>query len=213
LGIFVRHWVVLVGLPLLAANVRVIDFDALPVGAAPPGWTVAATHPGPGARWEVRKDQTAPTQPYVLAQVSHESPGNRYPLAILDAITFRDGEVSVRIKPMSGPGGQTGGLVWRYRDPLNYYVVRANATEKTVAVFRVQNGQISAILKPARYEVAANAWSILKITTRGPKFQVYMDHRRVLEGQDAAFPGPGKVGLCTVDESEVYFDDFRVNQR
>jgi hypothetical protein len=96
---------------------------------------------------------------------------------------------------------------------LNYYVVRANATEKTVAVFRVQNGQISAILKPARYEVAANAWSILKITTRGPKFQVYMDHRRVLEGQDTAFPGPGKVGLCTVDESEVYFDDFRVNQR
>ena len=119
--------------------------------------------------------------------------------------------MSIRIKPMAGSGGQTGGLVWRYRDPLNYYVVRANAADKTIAVFRVQNGQSTAIANPARLEVGANAWSILKISARGTKFQVYMDHRRVLEGQDAAFLGPGKVGLCTVDESEVYFDDFRVN--
>jgi hypothetical protein len=171
------------------------------------------TPPGPPPRWEVRKDNTAPTQPYVLAQVSHDSPGSRYPLAILDGVAFRDGEVSVRIKPGSGSGGQAGGVVWRYRDPLNYYVVRADATDKTVAVYRVQNGQSSALLKPAKYEISANAWSILKITARGAKFQVYMDHRRILEGQDPAFPGPGKVGLCTVDESEVYFDDFRVNPR
>jgi len=209
----VRHWVIFVGLQLIAANGRVIDFDALPVGAAPPGWTMAMTHPGPPPRWEVRKDETAPTQPYVLSQVSRDAAGSRYPLAILDGIVFRDGDVSVRIKPMAGTGGQAGGIVWRYRDPLNYYVVRANAADKTVAAFRVQNGQSSAILKPARYEVAANAWSILKISARGAKFQVYMDHRRVLEGQDAAFIGPGQVGLTTVDESEVYFDDFRVNPR
>lgn len=207
----VRHWVIFVGLQLVAANGRVIDFDALPVGVAPPGWTVAMAHHGPPPRWEVRKDQTAPTPPYVLAHVSQAS-GDPDPLAILDAITFRDGDVSVRIKPMAG-GGQAGGLVWRYRDPLNYYLVRANAADKTVSVFRVQNGQTSSLVPPAKHEVAANAWSILKVTARGAKFQVYMDHRRVLEGQDAAFSGPGKVGLCTVDESEVYFDDFRVNPR
>ncbi len=209
MGYSVRHWVFFVGLQLVAANGRVIDFDGLPVGAAPPGWTVAMAHEGPPPRWEVRKDQTAPTQPYVLALVPHNSPGSSNPLATLDSVAFRDGEVSVRIKPMVGAGG----LVWRYHDPLNYYVVRASAADKTVAAYRVQNGQASPILKPARYEVAANAWSILKISARGTKFQVYMDHRRVLEGQDAAFLGPGKVGLCTVDEAEVYFDDFRVNPR
>jgi hypothetical protein len=208
----VRHWVFLVGLQLLAANGKVIDFDRLPVGTAPPGWTVAMTHPGPPPRWEVRKDQTAPTQPYVLAQVSQSS-GNRYPLAILDGVTFRDGDVSVRIKPVGGGAERAGGLVWRYRDPLNYYVVRANAVDKTVTVFRVLNGQASALLPPARYEIAANNWNILKVSARGAKFQVYLDHRRILEGQDAAFGAPGKVGLCTVDESEVYFDDFRVNPR
>jgi hypothetical protein len=199
-------------LQLLAANGKVIDFDRLPVGAAPPGWTVAMTHPGPPPKWEVRKDQTAPTQPYVLAQVSQSS-GTRYPLAILDAVMFRDGDVSVRIKPVGGGSERAGGLVWRYRDPLNYYVVRANAADKTVTVFRVQNGQAYPILPAVKYEIAANNWNILKITARGPKFQVYVDHRRILEGQDTTFNGPGKVGLCTVDESEVYFDDFRVNPR
>ena len=210
---FVRHWVILIGLQLLAADRRVIDFDGLPPGAAPPGWTVAMAHEGPPARWEVRRDESAPTKPYVLAQVSRESAVNRHPLAILDGVAFRDGDVSVRFKP-AAVGDQAGGLVWRYRDPLNYYVVRANAAEKTVAVYRVQNGEPSALLPPARYdEIAANNWSTLKITARGPKFQVYVDHRRILEGQDGAFAGPGKVGVCTVDKSEVYFDDFRVYPR
>jgi hypothetical protein len=197
----------------MAANSRVVDFDALPVGAMPPGWSVAMAHQGRPPRWEVRKDQTAPTQPYVLAQLSSESEGDRFPLAILDGVILRDGDVSVRIKPVAGRDDQAGGVVWRYRDPLNYYVVRANAADKTVAVFRVQNGQRPVLLASAKHDVAANAWSILKISARGARFQVYVDHRRVLEGQDSAFIGAGGVGLCTVAESEVYFDDFRVNPR
>ena len=206
-----RHWVFLVSLELVAANARVIDFDALPVGAMPPGWSAAMAHQGRLPRWEVRKDQTAPTQPYVLAQVSSDPAGD--PLAILDGLTLRDGDVSVRIKPVAGHDDQAGGVVWRYRDPSNYYVVRANAADKTIAVFRVQNGQSPVLLASARHEVVVNAWSILKISARGARFQVYFDHRRVLEGQDTAFTGAGRVGLCTVAESEVYFDDFRVNPR
>jgi hypothetical protein len=204
----VRHWVFLVGLQLLAADGRVIDFDALPVGAMPPGWSVPAGVPGPPSRWEVRKDQTAPTQPYVLAQVSSDPAADRFPLAILDGVAFRDGDVSVRIKPVAGQGG---GLVWRYRDERNFYLVRANASDNTVGVYRVQNGQQSLVMAPAKYEISPNTWSILKISARGARFQVYLDHRRILEGHDSAFAGPGKVGLCTVAES--YFDDFRVHPR
>jgi len=196
----VRHWVFLVGLNLLAAG-RVIDFDALPPGAMPPGWTVPRSDPGPTAQWEIRKDETAPTQPYVLA-------GNQFPLAILDGVMFRDGDLSVRIKPVAG---QASGLVWRYADPRNYYLVRANAADQTVSVLRVQNGQPAAVLASVKYDISPNAWSILKISARGPRFQVYVDHRRVLEGHDGAFTAAGKVGLATIAES--YFDDFRVNPR
>jgi hypothetical protein len=208
----VRQWVFLVGLQLMAASVRVIDSDALPVGAMPPGWTVAMTNSGAPPRWEVLKDQTAPTQPYVLAQISNDPAGNRFPLAILEGVSLRDGDVSVRIKPVTGGGDHGGGLVWRYHDERNYYLLRANAADKTVAVFRVQNGQRSAVLPAAKYEIPANGWSILKVSARGSRFQVYVDHRRILEGHDTAFTA-GKVGLCTVAESVMYFDDFRVNPR
>jgi hypothetical protein len=201
--------VFLVGLQLLAANGRVIDFDRFPVGKTPPGWTVAATNPGTPPRWEVRQDHTAPTKPYVLAQVSTDPTANRFSLALLDGISFRDGDVSVRVKPVASEQG--GGLVWRYRDERNYYLLRATAT--TVAVIRVQDGRPTPIVAPVTHDIPANAWSILKVSARGNRFQVYVDHRRILEGQDAAFSTPGKVGLCTAAESVMYFDDFRVYPR
>jgi hypothetical protein len=208
-----RQFWFLVALQLAAANGTVIDFDKLSVGAAPPGWTVAAIKHGTPARWEVRQDESAPTPPYVLAQVSNDPSDDRYPLAILDGMNFRDGEISVRIKPLSGREDQGGGVVWRYRDENNYYLVRANANNNTVAVFRVQHGQRVAIQPGVKHDVPANAWSILKVVVRGNRYQVYVDHRRIMEGVDSALTGSGKVGLCTVADSVMYFDDFRVTPR
>ena len=88
---------------------------------------------------------SAATQPYVLAQTSVDPVRDRYPLAIFNGVNFRDGDVSVRMKPVSGREVQAGGLVWRYRDENNYYLARANALEKNVQVFKVENG----IRKPA----------------------------------------------------------------
>src|SRR4051812_8623004 len=125
----------LLALRLAAATGTVVNFDKLPVGVAPPGWTVAMTNHGAPAKWEVRQDQSAPTPPYVLAQTSNDPTDDRFPLAILNGVNFRDGEVSVRIKPLSGREDQGGGVVWRYTDENNYYLVRANANNQTVAVF------------------------------------------------------------------------------
>jgi hypothetical protein len=209
----VRQLAFLIGLQLAASTGRVINFDTFRVGATPPGWTVAMTNRGRPPRWEVRKDETAPTQPYVLAQMSNDPTDDRFPLAILDGVSLRDGEISVRLKPVAGREDQGGGLVWRYLDENNYYLVRANAINKTVGVFRVQNGHRMAIQPGVKHEIPMNEWSILKVTARGSRFQVYMDHRRIIDGQDGVFTGPGRVGLCTVADSVMYFDDFRVSPR
>jgi len=149
----------------------------------------------------------------VLAQVSADPVRDRYPIAIFNDVTFRDGEVSVRLKPVSGREVQAGGIVWRYRDENNYYLARANALQKNVQVFKVVNGQRSPLMEAVRHEVPTNAWSILKISARGNRFQVYMDHRRVLQGWDNTFLAAGKVGLWTVADSVTYFDEFRINPR
>jgi len=123
---------------------------------------------------------------------------------------LRDGDVSVRIKPVSGHEVRGGGLIWRYRDDNNYFLVRASALEKNVAVYRVQNGQRVPLLTVARHEIPANDWSILKVSLRGARFQIYLDHRRILQGYDNSYTGAGQVGLCTLADSVAYFDDFRV---
>lgn len=196
-----------------ASTGTVVNFDTAPLGKVPPGWTVAMTNRGGAPKWEIRKDQSAPTQPYVLAQVSNDPTGNRSPLAILDRMSLRDGDVSVRIKPVAGHEDQGGGLVWRYRDENNYYVARANALEKNVAVYRVENGRRTLVLAVAKHDIPTNAWSILKVSARGNRFQVYVDHRRILQGQDNTFSGAGGVGLWTAADSVTYFDDFRVYPR
>ena len=208
-----RHLLFFVVLQLVASTGTVITFDQCPLGVAPPGWTVAMTNHGAPPRWQVLRDESAPTLPYVLAQVSNDPTDDRFPLAILNGISLRDGEISVRIKPLSGREDQGGGIVWRYRDENNYYLVRANAMNQSVAVFRVQNGHRTAIQPGVKHDIPANAWSILKVVVKGDHYQVYVDHRRIMEGADGAFPRAGKVGLCTVADSVMYFDDFRVNAR
>jgi hypothetical protein len=202
----------LISFGLFASTGTVINFDTFTIGKMPPGWTAAMTNHGGPPRWEIRKDQTAPTQPYVLAQVSNE-PGDRTPLAIFDQMPLQDGEVSVRLKLVAGNEDPGGGLVWRYRDENNYYLVRANALEKSVVVFKVENGQRRQLMAASKHEFAWNGWSTLKVSMRGSHFQIYLDHRRILQGDDGTFTNAGKVGLWTGADSVTYFDDFRVYPR
>jgi hypothetical protein len=205
----------LVSFGVLATTGRVVNFDTFPLGKTPPGWTVAMTNRGRAPQWEIRRDGSAATQPYVLAQLSTDSAGDRFPLAILDNMSLRDGDVSVRIKTVSGREMQVGGVVWRYRDANNYYLARANALDKNVAVFKVQNGQRVPILPGVNHDLPANGhgWTILKVSVRGNRFQVFLDHRRILQGTDNTFTGSGGVGLWTGGDSVTYFDDFRVYPR
>jgi hypothetical protein len=201
----------LISLGWVLSTGTVITFDSGTVGRMPAGWSAAMANPGTPPQWQIVKDRTAPTPPYVLAQTANEPP-NRFPLAIFDGLTVKDGEVSVRIKPVSGKEDRVGGVVWRYRDPGNYYAARINALTRNVVVYKVENGVRTQVMT-AKHEIPANAWSILKVSARGEKFQVYLDHRRILQGVDRTFGAAGRVGLCTEADSVTYFDDFRVNPK
>jgi len=195
---------------LLRPTGTVINFDSDTLGRVPPGWSVSMTSRGMPARWEVRRDLSAPTQPYVLAHLSNDSRSGRSPVAIFNSLSLLDGDVSVRIKSVGGREDETGGVVWRYRDPGNYYLALANAQRHNVAIFRVQDGRRILLRVPVPHDIEPNTWNILKVAVRGSRFQVYVNHRRVLEVYDHAFAEPGKVGLWTMDDSLTYFDDFRV---
>jgi hypothetical protein len=208
----------LVSFGLIASSGNIITFDHASLGKTPPGWTVAMTNQGAAPRWEVREDPSAPQPPYVFAQVSADPRQNRLPLAIFDRVSLRNGDISVRLKPVSGREERGGGLVFRYRDEKNYYLVQANALQEDVVLYRVENGHPIPIVPRGvhvpefgvKHDIQPNAWQILKVSVRGNRFQVYVNHRRILQAEDSTFTGPGKVGLETVADSVTYFDDFRI---
>src|SRR6266705_1375427 len=104
----------------LAASAAVIDFNRDRIGALPPEWESAMTKTGGAPDWQILRDDTAPGN--VLAQLSQDRTAGRFPLAVYRNVTFRDGAVSVRFKPVSGAVDQAAGLVWRYQDRNNYYI-------------------------------------------------------------------------------------------
>jgi hypothetical protein len=126
--------------------------------------------------------------------------------------------VSVRFKPVRGAVDRAAGLVWRYRDPDNYYVVRANALEGNVVLYKVADGKRSD-LDPRgaglftygkKAEVPSEAWSTLRVVAQGSVFRVFLNGRELFEVEDSTFTGSGKVGVWTKADSVTYFDDLEV---
>jgi hypothetical protein len=176
------------------------------------------THQGGAPKWEVLKDDSAPSRPNVFAQVSNDRTAGRFPLAIWDGATVKDGTLTVKFKTVSGAIDQGAGLVWRYRDPNNYYIVRANALENNVVLYKVQNGErLSLSPKGAvsnaygvKHPVPKQRWTTLTVHFQGSLFSVSLNGEKLFDVEDATFTGAGKTGLWTKSDSVIYFDDFQV---
>ncbi|MFI5169935.1 MAG: hypothetical protein ACHQM7_06190 [Vicinamibacterales bacterium] len=203
------------------AAMRQVGFDGQKAGEPPAGFTCALTGQGRTGTWRIVEDPTAPSPPNVLAQMDEDATSYRFPVCVLDAVSARDVDLSVRFKPIRGTKDQAAGLVWRYRDSDNYYVVRANALEGNVVLYKVEGGKRTD-LKPRgagllaygkKASVVAGSWGLLRVNARGNLFEVYLGGDKLLEVEDATFAAAGKVGVWTKADSVTYFDDFRVEAR
>jgi hypothetical protein len=200
---------------------QTISFDSAKPGSLPRDWTVAMTHEGGAPKWEIVADRSAPSKPNAMAQTSTDNTSGRFPLAVYDKAVVTNGSVSVRFKAVSGERDQAAGIVWRYRDRDNYYIVRVNALEDNVVLYKVEDGTRIA-LEPkgtpsktygVKHKVPKQAWSTLKVEFAGTRFGVFFDGARIMDVEDATFSGAGKTGLWTKADSVTYFDDFRVEGR
>ena len=202
----------------MAAGAERLDFEKDSPGGSPRGFGVAQTGPGADPRWVIEEDASAPAGPRVLVQRSADETRSRFPLAIYDGARFGDGTVSVRFKAIAGRVDQAAGLVWRSRDPNNYYLVRANALEGNVVLYKVEGGKRSD-LKPVdaglfaygkKAPVRSGAWQELRVEVGGDLFRVFLDGSHLFDVRDATFAEPGKVGLWTKADSVTAFDDLQV---
>jgi hypothetical protein len=202
----------------VAARASTFAFDDQKAGEPPKGMTCALTGKGRPGSWKVLADKTAPSAPNVLAQTDDDSTGYRFPVCVAVAPSAVDVDLSVRFKPVAGSGDQAAGLVWRYRDADNYYIVRANALENNVVLYKVESGRRTDLpLKGEgrtygkRATVPSGAWSTLAVNVRQSRFEVLFNGAKLYVVEDSTFTGPGRVGVWTKADSVTYFDDLNVS--
>src|SRR5260370_8468158 len=128
--------------PVQATGQELIyNFDNDRAGQLPAKFHSDRTGQGLDSKWAVIGDPTAPSKPNVVAQTSIDKTDYRFPLLIADEGSFRDLDISVKFKAVSGSVDQAGGLVFRLKDANNYYIVRANALEDNYRLYHVVDGR------------------------------------------------------------------------
>ena len=186
-----------------------IDFENVTSGALPPGVTTALTGGGGPVAWSVLDDPTAPAGPKVLAQTSRDRTDNRFPLAIFSQPTPANLDVAVRFRPVSGEVDRAAGIALRLSDANNYYVVRANALEDNVRLYKVVGGRRSQFAG-ADAKVTSGVWQELRFKLEGSRFEVFLDGKSLYIASDTTFAAAGRVALWTKADSVTYFDDLRI---
>ena len=197
---------------LPAGKAATYNFDGASPGNLPPNFASARTGQGDIGSWAILSDNTTPSKPNVLGQTSTDSTDYRFPMAILNDCVYRDLELIVKFKPVNGSVDQAGGLVFRYRDENNYYVVRANALEDNCNLYHVINGQRRQFAG-ANITVTPKQWHELKVVCVGDQINCFFDGKQVIQATDDTFKDAGRVGMWTKADSVTYFDDFTVTPR
>ena len=185
-----------------------IDFASTPLEAKPTGFTEGLTGQGEAVRWQVLADASAPGGK-VIAETSRDSADYRFPLCIFDGAIERDVEVSVLFKTVAGEVDQAAGLIARARDTQNYYVVRANALEANVRLYKVVDG-IRRQIAGHNVDVTGGVWHSLSLRMVADELEASFDGAPVLSARDQSITTPGKTGLWTKADSLTHFAEFAV---
>lgn|GEM_PF-385529 len=188
------------------------DFEQDEPGKAAGGMTSALAGQGKPPVWVVREHEGG----RVLVQECADETDARFPLAFLDGVNVKDVDLSVSFKVLDGFNDRAAGLVWRVKDAGNHYILRANALEKNVVLYKMQDNlrvDLPPIGHEADYGVKVEfdpaTWHVLRVVAVGERFQAYLDGRLLFEVVDKTFTEVGGVGLWTKSDSVTAFDDVR----
>jgi ABC-2 type transport system permease protein len=213
-----------------AADAVTVDLSQEKVGAEPSAfaaavgkWSIGAAENNKkvlvvdGAKWS--SGQTAAG----LADKARALYGERYaefldnvtayayfPIAILKSVDdFREGEISLRFKGVSGRIDQAAGIIFNVKANGDYLILRANCLENNLVLFKYEHGKRSEIKWIRDTPTPSRQWHDLKLEVRGKHVKGTLDGKPYLEYD---LPGvvAGKIGVWSKADSVVYFDDYRV---
>jgi hypothetical protein len=195
------------------AKNNIFDFESSHVNQLPSGWS--QYHAGEGASdWKVVDDEGNK----VFAQLQGDNGnGSIFNIVVNDEIRTKDLVLTVKLKGVSGRHDRGGGLIWRFIDDKNYYIVRANPLENNVVLYKVEKGvrtDLPLVDKGKTYGVTVSklgdGWNTLTLDVKGDLFTVYLNNTELFMVKDKTFPNSGRIGLWTKSDAVTYFDNFSI---
>lgn len=216
-------YVAVAAVPVVPAKQVIFDFLGVPAGAVPPGW-VSATggDSGLSGSWQVVNDSipslsssldaegltprfvTAP----VLAQTGRVTAQEHFPMLVYERGMCRDFTMSLKFKILQGNVDTMAGIVFRYVNPKNYYVIRASSKDRTLRFYKYFQGLRDDPIGPS-LEIPLNTWIDLKVEGKGSEFQAWINGNKVFETPvvDYSFD-KGLVGVWTKSDSVSHFGNI-----
>lgn len=201
---------------LLGSGAQSVNYDAVRQGQLPPGWSAPAPR-----EWAVRSDKSAPSHPNVFQGAAGAGGQSEPPLALFDKVVCLDGDLSVKFRIDGRQRGNAAGIIWRYLDSNNYYLLSLSADDKDIVLQRVRNG-VAGVIRTSggkradvgvAEDVKPDQWHVVKVIFRGPKVQVLFGNRSLFTAEDSGILTPGKTGLWAKGANGAAFDDFRIDKK
>ena len=153
--------------------------------------------------WRAVRDEGGPAG-WALVERGGDPTDLRFALCVGNELAARDFDATLCFRPMGGERHQAAGLVFRGQNAANYYVVRADAREGNVWLYRVVNGRRAGIAgKDA--PVKLGQWHELKVRAALDKFEVWLDGTSLFTATDRSLPVAGALGVWSQGDSVTHF--------
>jgi hypothetical protein len=199
-----------------------INFDDFTVGQPPTNFHGALVGGGKPGEWKVIMDEVpsvfAPLSGQapifnlhaVLAQTSGDATDERFPMLIYDGETFKDLKVTTQFKIVGGIAEQMAGIVFRFQNESNFYVVRASALGHNLRFYKMVSGIRSDPLGPT-LDISTNNWHTLTVQCQGTQIIVWLDGQPVMPPLNDNTFADGKFGFWTKSDAVSYFGDTTID--
>jgi len=172
------------------------------------GCTQGMTGIGRPPDWQAIADPDGPNG-WALAEMSGDANDLRFPLCISEQALGRDLDATLRFKPLSGTRARVAGLLFRAQNANDYYVVRANALDNSVRLYRVDRGKRSQ-LAGKEVPVESDQWHSLRVIADNDHFEVSLDGKLLFTATDRSLRQAGAMGVWSQADSVTHFGSLLV---
>ena len=220
--LFIAAW--LLGMASAFGAEIKIDFSNETTSQTPTNFFSTVAGSGPVGNWTIVSAEVPPllaplsaqapatsSRP-VLAQTSQDSTDERFPILVYEPETFKDFKLTTRFKLVSGLAEQMAGVVFRYQNSSNFYVVRASALGHNVRFYKMVNGIRSDPIGPS-IDLSLDKWYNLSVQCSGNQILIWLDENQIMPALGDNSFNSGKVGFWTKSDAVSYFSDLIIDYK